>query len=118
MIRGKTLWGSMEGFLKRLFDTDFDLPRKDPAHRILVEGGFEVSVSEPVFAYARDSGPVVDWNFGNPIAHTFDEGRDEAMHSVERKKGLFTLYSQGLERASGVSYAVFGETGADGIGES
>jgi len=75
----------------------------------------ERAVSEAVFAEAVQPRAMVYRDFSDLVAETFDQRRDEPMHTMKGDKGFNALSPHSLEGASGIPDAIFGESAPDGI---
>src|SRR4030095_17143843 len=82
-------------------------PRESPAHAKHVPGGAHGAISQAVFRLTKTAGPMVHWDFNQPIPCVFDQRRNEAMHSLERKQRADALEPHCFERTTRVAHPVF-----------
>src|ERR1043166_2985293 len=92
-------------------------PREQPAYTEHVDGSADGPIAQTVFSLTKTPRAMFHRNFHEPIPCVFDQRRNEAMHSLERKQHRYALAAHCLKRATGVAHAVPCIAAPDRVGD-
>src|SRR5262245_2069996 len=90
-------------------------PREQPAHTEHVDCGAHGTIAQTVLSLTKTPRAMVHWNFHQPVPCVFDQRRNKAMHSLERKKRGYAFTPHRLQRTTGIAHAVFRVPATNGV---
>src|SRR5207249_11671679 len=91
------------------------LPREQPTNTEHIDRRAHGTIAETVFASAKFSRAMIDWNFDEAITGAFNEGGNKTMHAFERDEGADAFAPHRFQGAAGIANAVPGESAADKV---